>query len=88
MEFLLGIVILILDIWAIYSVLTSGVSTVSKLLWTIGILVFPVVGFIVLVDFSALIAPSVASRLGSKRGSPMRPMSVHPPPSSVMSQYA
>ena len=47
MEFLLGIVILILDIWAIYSVLTSGVSTVSKLLWTIGILVFPVVGFIV-----------------------------------------
>ncbi len=47
MEFLLGIVILILDIWAIYSVLTSGVPTVSKLLWTIGILVFPVVGFIV-----------------------------------------
>ncbi|OCC22767.1 hypothetical protein MB02_15270 [Croceicoccus estronivorus] len=47
MEFILGIVVLVLDIWAIVSVLGSGSSGMSKLLWTIGIIVFPVVGFIV-----------------------------------------
>jgi len=47
MEFILGIVILVLDIWAIVSVLGSGSSGMAKLLWTIGIIVFPVVGFIV-----------------------------------------
>lgn len=48
MEFgLLGIIILIADIYAIYHVLTSGSSGLAKILWTIGILVFPVVGFIV-----------------------------------------
>ncbi len=44
---LLGLIILIADIYAIYQVLTSGTSGLSKILWTIGILVFPVVGFIV-----------------------------------------
>ena len=47
MEFILGIIILALDIWAIVSIFGSGASTLSKLLWTIGIIVFPVVGFIV-----------------------------------------
>lgn len=47
MEFILGIVILVLDIWAIVSVFGSGASLPQKLLWTLGIVVFPVIGFIV-----------------------------------------
>lgn len=41
-----GIIILALDIWAIYNVLTSTVSTFAKILWTIVILALPVLGFI------------------------------------------
>ena len=41
-----GLLILILDIYAIYQVLTSGASTVAKLVWTLAIIVLPVVGFI------------------------------------------
>ncbi|SFD50558.1 Phospholipase_D-nuclease N-terminal [Sulfitobacter brevis] len=44
---LLGLIILIADIYAIYQVFTSGASTMAKVLWILGILVFPVVGFIV-----------------------------------------
>ena len=47
MEFILGIIILVLDIWAILSVFGSGASTPAKLLWTVGIIIFPVVGFLV-----------------------------------------
>ncbi|KAJ04108.1 PLDc_N domain-containing protein [Sulfitobacter mediterraneus] len=44
---LLGLIILIADIYAIYQVLTSSTSTLSKILWTLGILLLPVVGLIV-----------------------------------------
>lgn len=44
---LLGLIILIADIYAIYQIFTSGASTLAKLLWIVGVLVFPVVGFIV-----------------------------------------
>lgn len=44
---LLGLIILVLDIYAIYQVFTSSASTGAKLLWTLGIIIFPVVGFIV-----------------------------------------
>lgn len=47
MEFILGIIILVLDIWAIMSVLGSGAGTAQKILWTLGIIIFPVIGFIV-----------------------------------------
>lgn len=47
MEFLIGIVILVLDIWAIYKILTSGASGLAKILWTLAIIILPVVGFIV-----------------------------------------
>lgn len=43
---LLGLIILIADIYAIYQVLTSGASTLAKLVWTIAILLLPVLGFI------------------------------------------
>lgn len=44
---LLGLIILILDIYAIIKILGSGASTGAKILWTLGILFFPVIGFIV-----------------------------------------
>ena len=47
MEFIFGIVLLALDIWAIVNVLRSGASTGAKALWTIGIVIFPLIGFLV-----------------------------------------
>lgn len=41
-----GLFILVLDIYAIYSVLTSGASTVAKIIWTVIILALPIIGFI------------------------------------------
>ncbi|MBA4758955.1 PLD nuclease N-terminal domain-containing protein [Sphingosinicella sp.] len=44
---LIGLVILALDIWAVLSVWGSGASTGAKVAWTIGIIIFPVVGLVV-----------------------------------------
>lgn len=44
---ILGLIILIANIYAIYQVLTSGASTMAKLLWTLLILVLPVLGLII-----------------------------------------
>ncbi|QFT58776.1 hypothetical protein FIU94_08055 [Sulfitobacter sp. THAF37] len=43
---LLGLIVLIADIYAIYQVLTSGASTLAKIVWTIAIILLPVLGFI------------------------------------------
>jgi hypothetical protein len=43
---LLGLIILVLDIWALVRVLGSGASTGSKVLWVVVILLLPVVGLI------------------------------------------
>lgn len=44
---LLGILVLIADIYAIYNILTSGASALAKVLWTVLVVLLPVVGFIV-----------------------------------------
>ena len=44
---LLGLLVLIADIYAIYQVLTSSASALAKIVWTILILALPVVGFII-----------------------------------------
>ncbi|MBO0347356.1 PLD nuclease N-terminal domain-containing protein [Roseibium limicola] len=44
---LIGLLVLIADIYAIIKTLGSSASTGAKLLWVLGILIFPVVGFIV-----------------------------------------
>jgi hypothetical protein len=44
---IIGLIILALDIWAIISVIQSGASTGSKILWVLLILVLPVVGLII-----------------------------------------
>ncbi len=41
-----GIIILILDIYAIYQLLTSGTSTGAKVIWSLVVAILPVVGLI------------------------------------------
>ena len=43
---LIGLLVLIADIYAIYNVLSSGASTLSKVIWTLVIVLLPVLGFI------------------------------------------
>lgn len=42
----LGLIILILDIWAIIKTIGSPASTGSKVLWVLLILILPLIGFI------------------------------------------
>ena len=42
-----GFIVLVLNIWAIVSIVGSGASTGSKVLWTLLVLVLPVTGFII-----------------------------------------
>lgn len=42
-----GIIILALNIWAIISIFSSGASTGGKVIWTLLVLVLPVIGFII-----------------------------------------
>ncbi len=44
---LLGLIVLALDIYAIFQVMTSRASGLAKVLWTLLILVLPVLGFII-----------------------------------------
>lgn len=44
---ILGLIILIADIWAIVNVFQSSASTGSKVIWTVLILVLPVLGLII-----------------------------------------
>lgn len=44
---IIGVLVVIADIYAVVKTLQSGASTGAKLLWVLGIVVFPVVGFIV-----------------------------------------
>lgn len=41
-----GVIILALNIWAIISIIGSGASTGGKVIWTLLVLVLPVIGFI------------------------------------------
>jgi len=44
---ILGIIILILDIWAILQIIKGGGSTGSKVLWILIILLLPVIGLLI-----------------------------------------
>ncbi|PVA10645.1 hypothetical protein DC366_07090 [Pelagivirga sediminicola] len=41
-----GLIVLVLDIYAIYQTLTSSASTLAKVIWTLVIFFLPVLGFI------------------------------------------
>lgn len=41
-----GLILLALDIWAIISIVSSGASTGSKVLWTLLVVFLPLLGFL------------------------------------------
>ncbi len=41
-----GLLVLIADVWAIVSIFQSGADTGKKVLWTVLVILLPVVGFI------------------------------------------
>ena len=47
MSSIIGLIILILDIFAIIKIIQSSASGTEKILWVLGVLFFPVVGLIV-----------------------------------------
>jgi len=53
---LLGLLILIADIWALVHVLGSTASVGAKVLWTLLILIFSVVGFVIWLIFGPRVA--------------------------------
>ena len=42
-----GLIVLVLDVWAIIKILSSGDSTGGKVLWVVLILTLPVVGLLI-----------------------------------------
>lgn len=42
-----GLIILVLDIWALLSIYRSGASSGRKLLWALLVIVLPVLGFLI-----------------------------------------
>jgi hypothetical protein len=44
---LFGLIVLVLDIWAVVATVQSNASTGGKVLWILLILVFPLLGFII-----------------------------------------
>jgi hypothetical protein len=47
LEFIFGLIVLALDIWAIVNVIGSSASTGAKVLWALLIIILPVLGFII-----------------------------------------
>jgi hypothetical protein len=43
---LFGLVVLIADVWALVNILQSSADTAKKVIWTVVVLVLPVLGFI------------------------------------------
>ncbi len=42
-----GLIVLVLDIWAIVSIIGSNESTGKKVLWTLLVIILPIIGFII-----------------------------------------
>jgi uncharacterized membrane protein YagU involved in acid resistance len=42
-----GLIVLVLDIWAIVKILGSGAETGSKVLWIVLIILLPILGFLI-----------------------------------------
>jgi hypothetical protein len=47
LSWLIGVIILVLDVWAIFQVFTSRAGTGAKLLWALLIIILPVLGLII-----------------------------------------
>ena len=42
-----GVIILALDLWALISIFGSGASTGTKVLWSLLVILLPILGFII-----------------------------------------
>ncbi|WP_298860226.1 PLD nuclease N-terminal domain-containing protein [uncultured Sulfitobacter sp.] len=42
-----GVIVLALNIWAIISIFSSGATVGSKVIWTLLVLILPVIGFVI-----------------------------------------
>ena len=42
-----GLIVLVLDIWALVSIIGSNVSTGKKVLWSLLVIILPILGFII-----------------------------------------
>ncbi len=42
-----GLIVLVADIWAIVNIFQSGATTLAKVLWTLLVLILPVIGFVI-----------------------------------------
>lgn len=42
-----GLILLALNVWALVSIISSGASTGSKVVWSLLVLILPVIGFII-----------------------------------------
>ena len=42
-----GLIVLVADIWAIVNIVQSGATTGAKVLWTVLVILLPVLGFII-----------------------------------------
>jgi hypothetical protein len=47
LEFIFGLIVLALDIWAVVNIIGSSASVGTKILWTLVIIILPIVGFII-----------------------------------------
>jgi hypothetical protein len=43
---LFGLIVLIADVWAIVNIFQSSADTVKKVIWTVLVIILPVLGFI------------------------------------------
>jgi succinate dehydrogenase/fumarate reductase cytochrome b subunit len=46
-----GLIVLIADVWAIVSIVQSGADTGSKVLWTVLVILLPLLGFVLWLFF-------------------------------------
>ncbi len=44
---LFSLIILVLDAWAIINILGSSANLLAKLFWTVLVLIFPIIGFLI-----------------------------------------
>jgi hypothetical protein len=47
LEFIVGLIVLALDIWALVNIVGSPASTGAKVIWALLIIILPIVGFII-----------------------------------------
>jgi len=43
---IVGLIVLILDIWALISIVQSSASTGKKVIWALAVIILPVLGFV------------------------------------------